>query len=393
MTAVAESAHVDRSRQPRLLVRQGNEFVAVVGRQVEKAMAPVGLAPLLLGRLDPLAARGDEIPPDVAGARKGRAAEHDEPCAGRASRDADAVARAKHHHPAGVERLARDRDRALDDIEPAILVILRQGSAGARLQRRVGVERVGKDGDGRFFAKGAAEDQPKAYALGFDDRQRLLAVVLEAGRGLLLSFRQGDPRLNSQYAVATLSRFGGCPLGMGDAAPRHHPVDVAGTDDLIGAEAVPMLELAAKEIADRRKPDVRMRAQVDALAADELGRPHLIEENERADQPPVRRGKRAAHLEAADVARTRNDQRFDRVDADRVRESGLERRVPTHEGLLVPFPRRIVAVHLREKPALFSGPSQLAGRNRLSLSVARTAWVNSRRYGTGSDRASSSDRR
>ena len=109
----------------------------------------------------------------------------------------DAVARAKHHHPAGVESLARDRDRALDDIDPAVLVILGQGSAGARLQRRVGVERVGKDGDGRCFAKGAAEDQPKAYALGFDDRQRLLAVVLEARRVVLVRLRQGDPGLNA----------------------------------------------------------------------------------------------------------------------------------------------------------------------------------------------------
>ena len=55
-----------------------------------------------------------------------------------------------------------------------------------------------------------------------------------------------------------------------------------------------MHDLAAKEIGDRRQPDVRMRPHVDAVAGDELGRPHLIEENERADQRAGAREARGA---------------------------------------------------------------------------------------------------
>src|SRR3546814_2419104 len=47
-------------------------------------------------------------------------------------------------------------------------------------------------------------------------------------------------------------------LGMGDAAPRRHPVDLAGADDLLDAEAVAMGKLSVEEIADGRQPDMRM---------------------------------------------------------------------------------------------------------------------------------------
>ena len=60
----------------------------------------------------------------IAGPSERRAAEDDEARAGGAGRDADAVPGPEHHHPAGLERLARDRDRAFDDVEAAILVIV-----------------------------------------------------------------------------------------------------------------------------------------------------------------------------------------------------------------------------------------------------------------------------
>ncbi len=51
-----------------------------------------------------------------------------------------------------------------------------------------------------------------------------------------------------------------------------------------------MQDLAVEQIGDRGEPDVRMRAHVDALAGQELGRPHLVEEDERADHLPRRDG-------------------------------------------------------------------------------------------------------
>jgi hypothetical protein len=52
--------------------------------------------------------------------------------------------------------------------------------------------------------------------------------------------------------------------------------------------------------------------------------------NERTDHLALRRRQGAAHLEAAEVDRTRHDQRLDDVDADCVRETGLKQRVPAH---------------------------------------------------------------
>ena len=78
-----------------------------------------------------------------------------------------------------------------------------------------------------------------------------------------------------------------------------------------------MLELAAEQVGDGGEPDVRVRPHVDALAGQELGRPGLVEEDERPDHLPLRRRQRAAHLEAAEVAGARHDQRLDGVDARR----------------------------------------------------------------------------
>jgi hypothetical protein len=120
---------------------QRREFVAVVGRKkVEKAATPVGFAPLLLGGFDPVPARRDKVPPDVAGPSERRAAEDDETRAGGTGRDADTVPRSKHHHPAGLERLARDRDRPFDQVDAAILVIVGQRQERTGLEIGIRVE-------------------------------------------------------------------------------------------------------------------------------------------------------------------------------------------------------------------------------------------------------------
>ena len=53
-----------------------------------------------------------------------------------------------------------------------------------------------------------------------------------------------------------------------------------------------------EQIGDRGKPDMRMRAHVEALAAAEFDRAHLVEKNERADHAALRRRQRATHLES-----------------------------------------------------------------------------------------------
>src|SRR6185437_1074819 len=90
---------------------------------------------------------------------------------------------------------------------------------------------------------------------------------------------------------------------MRDAATGGHPVDIARAYRLMRAQAVAMDDLALEEIGDRGKPDVRMRPHIDAVPRRKCGRPHVIEEDERADQLARRCGQHAADGEAAEVAR------------------------------------------------------------------------------------------
>ena len=110
---------------------------------------------------------------------------------------------------------------------------------------------------------------------------------------------------------------------MGDPPSRDHPVDGAGVDRLVRAEAVAMLDFAAKEIGDGRKPDVGVRTHVDSLPRQELRRPHFVEEDERSDHPSPRRRQRATDLKAAEVARARDDHGLDGVEAGLGSRSGL----------------------------------------------------------------------
>ena len=117
---------------------------------------------------------------------------------------------------------------------------------------------------------------------------------------------------------------------MGHAAPGDHPVQFAGTDDLVCPGAVPVMEVAAKEVRDSAKTDMRMRPDVDALPGQQFGRAGLIEEDERSDHLPLRRRQGAPNLEAAQVSSARDDERFDRVEANLIGTARFDCRVPTH---------------------------------------------------------------
>ena len=80
------------------------------------------------------------------------AAEDDEARAGGTGRDGDPVPGSKNHHPAGLERLARDRDRAFDDVEAAILVVIGERKERSGPEIGIGVEGLGENADRRGFA-------------------------------------------------------------------------------------------------------------------------------------------------------------------------------------------------------------------------------------------------
>ena len=91
-----------------------------------------------------------------------------------------------------------------------------------------------------------------------------------------------------------------------------------------------MHDLALEQIGDGREPDVGMRAHVDTGADQELGRAHLIEEDERSDHLLARCGQRAAHLEAAEVAGTRHDHLLDGVAGEGIAGLGVVVGLPAH---------------------------------------------------------------
>ena len=101
-----------------------------------------------------------------------------------------------------------------------------------------------------------------------------------------------------------------------------------------------MHDLAVEQVGDGRKPDMRMRAHVDALAEEELGRAHLVPEDERADHLALGRGQGAADLEAAEVAGAGHDHGLDRIAGEAVAGLGILRGLPAHvscPGRAAPF--------------------------------------------------------
>jgi hypothetical protein len=66
-----------------------------------------------------------------------------------------------------------------------------------------------------------------------------------------------------------------------DTASRRHPVDGARLDALDAAQAVAMQHRAFEQVGDSRKPDMRMRPHVVAVAGTGGDRPEVIEEDKR----------------------------------------------------------------------------------------------------------------
>ena len=75
---------------------------------------------------------------------------------------------------------------------------------------------------------------------------------------------------------------------MDDAAAGGHQIDRAGLDHRVAADAVAMLDRAVEQIGDGGEVDVRVGADVHALARRQPRRAELVDEDERADHRPRR---------------------------------------------------------------------------------------------------------
>ena len=186
----------------------------------------------------------------------------------------------------------------VDDIDRALFVIGIERHRRAGVEIDVGENRVPFRLDRRAQPEHRAGDDPHRFAFALRLRQFVRAVMRESRRHFLIVHRQRDPALQAVQAVALGAPLEPGAFGMRDAAAGRHPVDFARTDGGESAEAVAMLDFAVEQIGDGRKPDMRMRAHIDADAGLEFRRAHMIDKDERPDHAALRRGQRAADFEA-----------------------------------------------------------------------------------------------
>ncbi len=123
-------------------------------------------------------------------------------------------------------------------------------------------------------------------------------------------------------------------FGMDDAAAGRHQVHGARPDDRLAAEAVAVHDRPLEEIGEGGKADVRMRRHVEPVADGEIGRPHLVPEDEGADHAPAHSRQGTAHGKAADVRHPRHDHEIHRIAGRRIAGHGVLATKPAHCPLL-----------------------------------------------------------
>ena len=151
------------------------------------------------------------------------------------------------------------------------------------------------------------ECRPKALARDHAQLHALVVPLGQVGGGEMLEMPARLPRrLCGKPTQVWMpcrrwprgAQFIAGAFGMGDAAPRRHPIDVAGLDLLHRAQRVAVHLRAFEQIGDGGKPDMGMRPHIHALAGGEIHRPEIIEEHEGPDAAPRRLGQDAGDDEA-----------------------------------------------------------------------------------------------
>ena len=143
-------------------------------------------------------------------------------------------------------------------------------------------------------------------------RQVGLAWWTKAGSGSSCACRQRHPGLDAEEPGAARFTSVRGALGMDDAAPGRHPVDLARADGHLRAEAVAVHDLAIEQIGHGRKPDVRVRAHVDALPSRNSAGPIWSKKMKGPTICLPCAGSARRTSKAAEVARTRHDHLLDR---------------------------------------------------------------------------------
>ena len=121
-------------------------------------------------------------------------------------------------------------------------------------------------------------------------------MVLEVGGLVALVVRQGGPQLD---AVQPVARGPEAVLGVRDAPPGRHDVQLAGVHELAAADAVAVLDVAVQQPGDRLQADVRVRRHVHPHRLRRGVGAEVVDEAPGPDRPDLAVGQRAAHEHGA----------------------------------------------------------------------------------------------
>jgi len=156
-------------------------------------------------------------------------------------------------------------------------------------------------------------------------------VVVKRGLRLFVGQGKRNPELQAVKPRRLPSLLRGGALGMNDAAPGRHPVEVARANRLERAEAVTVDNLAVEQVRHGGQADVRVRRDVEPSTRRE-GAVHLVEEGEGADHPARCGRKDAPDRDAAEVAGAAVDHVRDHGQRA-ARTERFGRRLDAHRGI------------------------------------------------------------
>ena len=128
--------------------------------------------------------------------------------------------------------------------------------------------------------------------------------MLERGCTVAGGLGLGDPELGAENEIAIGVHL---LLGVDDPRARGHQVQLAGTDDLLIAEAVSVHELTRDQPCHRLEPDVGVRTDGEALTV--CGeRADVVEETPGADRAPGAPGQQASDRDTGELGAPCGDQ-------------------------------------------------------------------------------------
>ena len=294
--------------------------------------------PVLAGLRDFLAAAGHEVPPHQQPLTQGGPAEHEEPRvpapAGRRQADLGQPGGQMREQPGRDQRVGHHSGAVHGDHR--VLEVLADfkheviAAGHGDLQPGQGAEHPGR---GSLTPVLADDDGHARVALA---HHRQIRVMRERGLGKPVPLRKRDPQLQPVQHGGPSGRG---LLGMRDAPPGGHQVQLAGPDQLPAAEAVPVQHQALEQPADRLQADMRMRWHLHAIPGADVVGPVMVKEAPRAHgaQRPLRQ--QPANFGAVPDRRLPGLEHVHRMDHIGGQRDRLRCRVEVAHAPIVSFPK------------------------------------------------------